>query len=218
MANKTSSIEVRLIQLLVAIACTAIVGVLLILPYRLYERDIRHASEQAHRVSSVAHAALAKSLAAGEGVNDLLNRFQGVGAFEITLEKLAVASDHPGADTQRATSKLDGTSLTYVTAPILDASGDTWLATMQFDLSPMKRDSIRLIIDLVLVVGFGSLAFSLVVFWLIRSSLLQPLRRITQRISKFEETRDPLVMPQFNTSEMRELAAALERVCQTAPH
>ena len=212
MANSTSrSIEVRLIQLLVAIACTALVGMLMILPYRLYERDIRHASEQAHRISSVAHAALAQGLAAGDGVNDLMNRFQSVADFEIELEKLGDAGDHPAAVTQRGTSELDGTDLTYVAAPILDARGDTWLATMHFDLSPMKRDSIRLIIDLVLVVGLGSLGFSIVVFWLIRSSLVQPLRRVTRRIAQFEATGEPLEMPTFHTSEMRELAEAIER-------
>lgn len=217
MANTTSSIETRLIQLLVAIAFVAIVGMMLILPYRLYERDIRHASEEAHRISSVAHAALARSLAAGDDVNDLLNRFQGVGAFDIELEKLSNASEHPAADTRRGTSELDGTDLSYVAAPILDAKGDTWLATMHFDLSPMKRDSIRLIIDLVLVVGFGSLAFSVVVFWLIRSSLLQPLHRVTRRIASFEESGGELEMPVFHTTEMRELADAVGRSLRATP-
>jgi flagellar basal body-associated protein FliL len=215
MAKSTSrSIEVRLIKLLVAIACTALVGMLMILPYRLYERDIRHASEQAHRISSVAHVALARALAAGDEVNDLLNRFQGVAAFDIELKKLEDASEHPAAVTRRGTSDLDGTDLTYVAAPILDARGETWLATMHFDLSPMKRASIRLIIDLMLVVVLGSLAFSIVVFWLIRSSLVQPLRRVTRHIAQFEATGDPLVMPAFNTSEMCDLAEAVERACQ----
>ena len=68
--------------------------------------------------------------------------------------------------------------------PILDPDGGTWLATMRFDLSPMKRESIRLIIDLVLAVLIGSAAFSLVVYVLIRRMLLKPLHEVTHRVEE----------------------------------
>jgi hypothetical protein len=213
--SEQHSIELRLIQVLGAIACVALGGMLLILPYRLYERDIRHASEDAHRISSVVHAALSRTLLEGEDITDLLNRFQGVADFEIDLEKLAAGADHPAADSRRGSSELDGTDLTYTAAPILDREGNTWLATMHFDLSPMKRASVRLIIDLVLLVALGSMAFSVVAFWLIHSSLVQPIRRATKRIEDFDAEGEPLEMPEFATVEMSALAEAVERACRS---
>jgi hypothetical protein len=48
---------------------------------------------------------------------------------------------------------------------------------MEFDLAPLKRESVRLIIDLVLAVALGSLVFSAVVFVLVRQSVVLPLPR-----------------------------------------
>jgi methyl-accepting chemotaxis protein len=78
----------------------------------------------------------------------------------------------------------------------------------------MKRDSIRLITDLVLVTALGSLGFSIAIFWLIRNSLVQPLHRVTRRIARFEETGEAIEMPEFRTAEMRKLSQAIERACQ----
>jgi hypothetical protein len=82
---------------------------------------------------------------------------------------------------------------------------------MRFDLSPMKRESIRLIIDLVLAVLLGSAAFSLVVFGLIRRTLLQPLHEVTHRVEAFAEGREPGPAPEFETRELVSLMDALDR-------
>ena len=42
-------------------------GVLAILPYRLYARDVRHATVHAHRIASVVHTALSHAILEGEG-------------------------------------------------------------------------------------------------------------------------------------------------------
>ena len=49
----SNSLERRLQIALAGIACVAVIGVMAILPYRLYERDIRHARVSAHRIASV---------------------------------------------------------------------------------------------------------------------------------------------------------------------
>ena len=91
--SQPQSVETRLFKLLAVIAAAAVCGVLALLPYRLYSRDIRHAEVQAHRVASVAHTALSQAVGRGEDVTDLANRFQGIADFEIRLRKLA-EGDH----------------------------------------------------------------------------------------------------------------------------
>lgn len=211
------SIEVRLIQVLAGIAVVAVVGVLAILPYRLYERDIRNAQVHAHRLSSIVHTALSHAILAGEDPADLINRFQGLADLQIHLVKLQPGDVHPGSASGKASSRLHGTQLTYVAAPILDPDQGTWLAEMEFDLTPMKRESVRLIIDLVLAVVLGSLIFSAAVFLVVRRSLVIPLRELTETIERRHPEKDDLGMPSFGTSEMRDLVSAVERACRAHP-
>jgi len=208
-------VEFRLLQVLAGISVVAILGVLAILPYRLYERDIRHATVEAHQMAGLLHVALADALARGEDTTALVNRFQGMTSLEIRLRPLAADEKHPSADLQRGSSTLVGTDLTYVAAPILDDEGRTWLAEMQFDLAPMKRESIRLIIDLVLAVAMGSIAFSAVVYWLVHRALVVPLRRATQELLA-QAGCETVELPRFESREMIDLAEALDRACRGA--
>ena len=208
------SVESHLIKILAGIAAVAVVGVLVLVPYRLYARDIRHAEVQAHRVATVAHTALSSALARGEDVTDLANRFQGIADFEIRLRKQEAGELDPASTTGRGTSDLDGTDLTYTAAPIEDASGQVYLATMHFDLSPMKRESVRLIIDLILAVVLGSALFSAVVYVLIRRSLVEPLKEVTRTIEAIADSELPATMPEFETREMSALADAVARACR----
>lgn len=208
------SVETRLVQLLAGIAVVAILGVLAILPYRLYSRDIRHATVEAHRISNVLHAALARALGNGDDVTALVDRFQDLGELEIRLTRLESGEEHPAALSRKGSSTLEGTDLTYVAAPLLDRDGRTWLAEIHFDLSPMKRESVRLIIDLVLAVVVGSAAFSVVVFWLVRQSLVLPLRQATDVIERHDPATEIVQMPAFASREMANLAAAVERACR----
>lgn len=208
------SVEYRLLQILAGIALVAVLGVLAIVPYRLYSRDIRHAQVEAHRISAVTHTALSNAVEQGEDVSDLVNRLQGIADFSLRLRQLEAGEVHPAATSGRGTSELHGTDLTYVAAPILDKDGQTWLATMEFDLSPMKRESVRLIIDLVLAVVVGSAVFSLAVYLLIRRSLVVPLRAVTASIEKIERTKEPVHLPEFETRELAALAHAIERACR----
>lgn len=212
---RTKSVQLRLVQVLAAIACVAVLGVLAIVPYRLYSRDIRHATVQAHRISSVVHTALSYAMLAGDDVTDLINRFQGIADLEIRLTKLEPGEAHPAATSGRGSSNLDGTDLTYIAPPILDGEGTTWLATTHFDLSPMKRDSIRLIVDMALAVVLGSAVFSAAVLLLIRRSLLVPLRDVTRSIERIGAGNESVQMPDFETREMGDLARAVEKVCRT---
>jgi hypothetical protein len=88
---------------------------------------------------------------------------------------------------------------------------------MEFDLSAMKWRSIRLITDLILAVTLGSLAFSAVIFFLIRRTLLVPIRSVTQRIGQIAQASgtDVIVgMPEFASAEMVALAREVERACE----
>ena len=81
--SQAPSVERRLILTLLVIAGVAISGVLAILPYRLYSRDIQQATTDAHRLSSVVHVALSHALLQEEldqaSLTDLVNRLQGMG-------------------------------------------------------------------------------------------------------------------------------------------
>jgi hypothetical protein len=208
-----NSIEARLLKILAAIAVVAVAGVLTILPYRLYTRDIRHAKVQAHRLSSVVQTALGRAIARGEDPSELIERFQGAGDFSIQLTRLQDGEAHPAASSGRGSSTLSGTRLTYVAAPIIGPNDQTWLAQMEFDLSSMRRESIRLIIDLVLAVIAGSAVFSLVVFLTVRRSLVVPLREFTETIEQRHPEGHAVPMPAFDSLEMRDLASAVERAC-----
>jgi methyl-accepting chemotaxis protein len=211
------SIERRLLQLLGGIAIVALGGVLAILPYRLYARDIRNAEVNAHRIASLVHVALSVALESGADVTDLVNRFQGIADLEIRLTRLGEGEVHPGEARGRGSSRLDGTDLTYTAPPILARDGGTWIAIMHFDLSPMKRESVRLIIDLLLAVAIGSALFSVAVFLLIRRSLLAPLRDMTRQVERYAAGDALAPLPEFESRELASLAAALERARSVHP-
>jgi hypothetical protein len=213
-ASTRPSVERRLLLFLAVIAGIAVAGVLAILPYRLYERDVRLAEVNAHRIGSLLHVALGHALQQGTDVADvadLANRFQGIAGLELRLRQLEPGEMHPASTSGRASSERRDTDLTYTAAPILDRDGHTWLATMHFDLSPMKRESVRLILDLVLAVVLGSLAFSAAIFWLIRRALLQPLHEVTERVEEFAAGREPGPTPAFGSRELASLMDALDR-------
>jgi hypothetical protein len=208
------SVERRLVLLLAVIAAIAVLGVLAVVPYRLYERDVRQAEVNAHRVASLVHVALSRALLGGGDVTDLVNRFQGIADLQIGLQRLEAGEVHPAAALGRGSSERRDTDLTYTAPPIFDAEGRTWLASMYFDLSPMKRESIHLIIDLMLMVVIGSAAFSLAVFLLIRRSLIAPLREITERVERYAEGQDVGPLPEFGSRELTTLMQALDRARQ----
>ncbi len=226
--GQTASVERRLIGTLLVIAGIAIAGVLAILPYRLYSRDIQQATTDAHRLSSVVHVALSHAMLredfdqSDSSLTDLVNRLQGMGNVGVRLRALEPGELHPAASSGKGTSTRRGTELIYVAPPIVDRLGTTWLATMEFDLSPMKRRSIRLITDLVLAVTLGSVVFSVVIFLMIRRALLLPIQEVTKHISDIADSRadgsgsaDGVVMPAFSSAEMTALAREVERACNT---
>lgn len=216
MSNRPS-VQLRLIQLLAVIAAIAVAGVVVIVPYRLYQRDIRHAEVSAHRVASVVHVALGQAINDGKDLADLVNRLQGIADLEIRLKKLGPNETHPAATSGRGSSALSGTDLDVTAPPILDRDGGTWLATMHFDLSPMKRESVRLIIDLMIAVLLGSIAFSFAVFFLIRRLMIEPLREVTRRVERFADGQPTGERPPYQTEELEALADALERARTAHP-
>jgi hypothetical protein len=224
--SQPASVERRLIGTLLVIAGIAIAGVLAILPYRLYTRDIQQATTDAHRISSVVHVALSHAMMREDfdpsesSLTDLVNRLQGMGNVNVRLHSLGPGELHPAATSGKGSSTRHDTELVYVAPPITDRLGTTWLATMEFDLSAMKRRSIRLITDLVLAVTIGSVVFSVVIFLMIRRALFGPIQEVTQHISDIADARAEggpsgrhIQMPEFSSVEMRALAHEVERAC-----
>jgi methyl-accepting chemotaxis protein len=222
MARATSlaaaqSVERKLIALLALIAAIAVVGVLAIVPYRLYARDVRLAEVTAHRIGSLLHVALANQLQKStntEDIADLVNRFQGIADMKVQLRQLLPGETSPGDPSGAGTSTRNDTDLTYTAPPILDKDGHTWVASMHFDLSPMKRESVRLIIDLMLAVLVGSALFSVAVFVLVRNAVLQPLREVTRQVERFAEGERLERLPQYESAEVSSLLDALDRARQ----
>lgn len=217
LASKPQSVEGQLLALLALIAALAVLGMLAIVPYRLYTRDVRLAETEAHRIGSLLHVALANELAHKTDpveMADLVNRFQGIADMKIALRQLLPGEASPGDPSGAGSSTRDDTRLTYTAPPILDEDGHTWIATMDFDLAPMKRDSLRLIFDLALAVLIGSALFSVAVFVLVRNSIVAPLREVTKQVERFADgaSLDPL--PQYDSREMSSLLDALGRARQ----
>jgi len=219
--SQAPSVERRLILTLLVIAGVAICGVLAILPYRLYSRDIQQATTDAHRLSSVVHVALSHALLQDEldqaSLTDLVNRLQGMGNVNVRLSSLQPGELHPAATSGKGSSTRRDTELVYVAPPITDRKGVTWLATMEFDLSPMKRRSVRLITDLVLAVAIGSVVFSTVIFVLVRRALLLPIKSVTKRIGDIADGAEigkNADLSDFQSAELQMLASEVERACE----
>jgi hypothetical protein len=213
--SELPSIESRLLHVLAGIAVVAILGVLAILPYRLYSRDIRNAEVHAHRISSVAQTALVETLREGRDATDLVNRLQSIADFDIQLVRVEAGE---GGEGLPASSDLDGTRLVYSSASIADRQGRRWQVQTTFDLSPLKRESVRLIIDLVVTVVLGSAVFSALVFWVVRRGILDPLRKMTEIVRQLGPGAKPLSLPEFHSREMADLAGAVERARHPDSH
>jgi HAMP domain-containing protein len=213
--GRGSGIQFRLALTLGVIGLLAIGGILLILPYRLYERDIRIAAEEAHRISSVVQAALSDRLASGRDTRELVNRIQGAGGMGIALSRLEAGDPAEGALAGRGSSVLDDTDLRYVSAPVLDAEGRAWIAELHFDLSPMKRESLRLVLDVVLAVAFGATVFAAIVFLFVRRAFVVPLRTLASAAERVAAGSADAGLPAFESPELAQLAQAIGRL---APH
>jgi hypothetical protein len=211
------SVERKLVALLALIGAIAVIGVLAIVPYRLYARDVRLAEVSAHRIGSLLHVALANELRSGtepRDVADLVNRFQGIADMKIQLRQLLPGESAPGDPSGAGTSARRDTDLVYTAPPILDEDGHTWVASMHFDLAPMKRESLRLIFDLMLAVVIGSLLFSIAVFVLVRNAVVQPLREVTRQVERFAEGERLERLPSYESAELSSLLDALDRARQ----
>lgn len=212
--GRGSGIQFRLVLTLVVIGLVAIAGILAILPYRLYERDIRIATSEAHRVSSVVQAALACPLRCEGNATDLVNRIQGVANIRLALSRREAGEMPAGAVAGRGSSVLDDTDLRYVSTPVLDEAGNAWIAELQFDLAPMKRESLRVVYDVVLAVAFGSIAFGVVVFFFVRSAFVLPLRALTRSVDRMAAGEMDAAFPDFESREMTELAEGIGRIAK----
>jgi hypothetical protein len=206
------SFERQLLLALLVIAAVALAGTLAILPYRLYERDIRNAQLDAHRTSGVVQAAVGLALTQGSDVEGLLERLRNVSDWGIRLEALPADTPPPSEGWGRGRSDVDGTTLTYVAAPVRDTQGRLWRLEMQHDIANLKRDSVRLIIDLLIAVGVSAAGFSLAIFLLVRRGLLRPMSHITDELERAARDGGDPVLPPASSREVAAFREAASRL------
>lgn len=206
------SFERRLLLALGVIAVIAIGGTLAILPYRLYERDIRNAQLHAHRTSGLVHAAVGAALEEGHDVEPLLERLRSISDAGIRLEVMPAGTAPPSKGWGRGHSDIDGTTLTYVAPPLRGSDGQLWQLAMQHDIAILKRDSVRLIIDLLLSVGVGAVAFSIAIFILVRAGLLRPMRHITDELERVAAQGGDPDLPPASSREVAAFRKAASRL------
>lgn len=211
-ASGLPSFEKRLSLALIVIAAVAIAGTLAILPYRLYERDIRNAQLYAHRTSGLVHAALERALEHRADVEALLERLRSISDAGIRLEPLPAETEKPSQGWGRGRSEVDGTTLTYLAPPLRGADGQLWQLEMQHDIAMMKRDSVRLIIDLLIAVLVGSAIFSAGIFVLIRGGLLRPMRHITDELERVAKHGGEPDLPPASSRELAAFRQAASRL------
>ena len=207
------SFEKQLLLALLVIAAIAFAGTLAILPYRLYERDIRNAQLDAHRTSGLVQATVELALARGEDVEGLLERLRSISNWGIRLEALPPDTPPPSEGWGRGRSEVDGTTLSYVAPPVRDAEGGLWRLEMQHDIANMKRDSVRLIIDLLIAIGISSVGFSIAIFLLVRRGLLRPMRHITDELERAAKDGGDPNLPPASSRELAAFRDAAGRLC-----
>lgn len=210
------SFERQLLLALLVIAAIAGAGTLAILPYRLYERDIRNAQLDAHRTSGLVQAAVGLALTQGEDVEGLLERLRSISNWGIRLEALPSDTPPPSEGWGRGRSEIDGTTLTYVAPPVRGADGRLWRLEMRHDIANMKRDSVRLIIDLLVAVGIASTGFSIVIIVLVRGGLLRPMRRITDELERAAQDGGEPDLPPASSRELAAFREAASRLAHPA--
>ncbi len=212
MVTDLPSFERRLLLALGVIAVIAIVGTLAILPYRLYERDIRNAKLYAHRTSGLVHASVARALENGTDVDVLLERLRSISDAGIRLEPLPPTEARASEDWGRGQSDVDGTTLTYTAPPVRAADGTHWRLETKYDIAVLKRDSVRLIIDLLIAVVVASAAFSGVIFVLVRGGLLRPMRHITDELERVAMHGGEPDLPPASSRELAAFRKAASRL------
>jgi len=76
----------------------------------------------------------------------------------------------------------------------------------------VRRDSVGIIIDLVIAVVLGSAVFSTGIFLLVRRGLLEPLREVTRQVARIPQGGDAEELPRYASRELRDLAETVNRV------
>ena len=83
---------------------------------------------------------------------------------------------------------------------------------MQHDIANLKRDSVRLIIDLLIAGGIGAAGFSFAIFLLVRGGLLRPMRHITDELERAAEDGGDPDLPPASSRELEAFREAANRL------
>lgn len=249
--------ENKLRKMMAILVAITVMGLLLLLPYRLYLRDTEVAQQHANVVSDELSnmikltmlttkdvLALNPKLGLGvvfEKVNKLYKKFEENQDFNFRVirspiienQYTAIKGRSPDTDEIRAVldsgksqSRVDGVNLTYWSPIRADSQcghchrdlknkkvkAGTVLGVVEtsFDLTRQRARSIRTIVEITgfLMVMIVILAF--VILWVIRSSLIQPLRDLTAIIQRRKSDPDT-PLPLYQTPEMAGLVESLRR-------
>lgn len=193
--------------------------VVVMLPYRLYERDVQESRTKAREISEMIRVGLLSTMIAtgeSEEIRGLIATYQKVYDFQFRMIRSRhVEKQHGVKEDEQATDDLvrevletgrsrddwlDRTTFRYVAPFISDercqechestAGGEIGVgevlgaSELVFDLSRKESESVRLIVDVVLIMGGALLSMGLIFFFVLRSGFLQARAQIERERQK----------------------------------
>ena len=209
----------RLFLALAGVTLFFLLLIVVMLPYRLYERDVQESRSKAREISEMIRVGLLSTMIAtgeSEEIRDLIATYQKVYDFQFRMIRSRhVEKQHGVKEDEQATDDLvrevletgrsrddwlDRTTFRYVAPFISDERcqechesteggeigvGEVLGASeLVFDLSRKESESVRLIVDVVLIMGGALLSMGLIFFFVLRSGFLQARAQIERERQK----------------------------------
>lgn len=249
--------ERRLVRMIALLVAVTVGGLLVLLPYRLYERDLGVAREHARLVSDELATMVRMTMLTmkdilaldpsvrldlvAEKIEDLYFAFDDAHDLEfrvirapiVEFQYMAIegrSADRPEIEqvlkTGTPQSDLDGVILTsWSPITATDACGEchkdlehqpvktgTPLGVVEttFDLTRQRQQSVRTIAGVTGFLAVMIAAMGIVTLTVIRKSLVNPLRTLSDALRRRAADPEAADLPRFETEEMSELMAAIE--------
>ena len=206
-------IQRRLFLAIASVTLFFVLMVIVLLPYRLYERDVRESRMKAREISELIRVGLLSTMIAtgeSEEVRGLIAAYREVYDFQFRMIRSRhVEKQHGVKEDEQATDDLlkrvlatgrsqddwlDRTTFRYVAPFISDErcqechesieGGEVGVgevlgaSELIFDLSRRESESLRLIVDVVLVMAAALITMGLIFFFIVKKGILEPKARI----------------------------------------
>jgi hypothetical protein len=219
-------IQRRLFLALAGVTLFFVLMIVVLLPYRLYERDVQESRTQAREISELIRVGLLSTMIStgeSEEIRGLIATFQKVYDFQFRMIRSRhVEKQHGVKEDEQATDDLvkevletgrsrddwlDRTTFRYVAPFISDercqechesTEGDEigvgevlGASELVFDLTKKESESVRLIVDVVLVMAGALVSMGLIFYFVLRNGLLEAKAQIDRERQKRTELISP---------------------------